>query len=174
MEPDPDFMKSSSDDEIGTINGNTIDPCYMVESHIFDKDRFGFCPIEDGEKEIDFVNLKVIDIFEAKQYSGQLCLTRYKLVFKPFDDEKKYEVMQVEEDLEDPNMTSMSNLTINNTYLELPEYKKRYFTIPVHLLYKVTFNYDKKNIHMAYIDIDTKDFRRIRFQLDDHNKAKEL
>jgi valyl-tRNA synthetase len=65
-------MNSSSDDEVDKINGNTIDPSYLVESHIFDKNRFGFCTIEDGEKEIDFVNVKVIDIFENKLYSGQL------------------------------------------------------------------------------------------------------
>ena len=51
---------------------------------------------------------------------------------------------------------------------------KRFFNIPVHMLYSVDFQHEKKNYDHTYICIETKDFRMIKFIITGHNRGKDL
>lgn len=97
----------------------------MVESHVFNTKALGFCKIEEGEKEIEFFeDIKVVDMSDNKLYTGQLMITRYKLVFKPFDTDNKYEFIPWEDELNLAAEGSMiSTLSINKNFLDLPVYK---------------------------------------------------
>jgi len=167
---------SYSDDENNDTHLNNLEGTDLLESHVFDPHRMNFCRIDPGEKEIDFVEVTAIDINENKLYSGNLMITRYKIVFKPFDSSKKY----LYTEFNAPNLTNegdasiCSNLTINKVYLDLPNYKKRFFTIPVHLLYWCNLTLNKKNSTEVYIDLETKDFRLIRLVVESQSKGYQL
>ena len=41
----------------------------------------------------------------------------------------------------------------------------RYFCIPVHMIFSISHQTDKKNPDIVYLDIFTKDFRNLKFQI---------
>lgn len=171
-----DEFSSNSGDTPHTVNGTGVNNDYLVESHVFDLHRKAFWKVEEGEKEIEFMRLKVVDVHENKLYSGDLMITRYKLVFKPFDAQREVEFTPFGEfdmtsDIERSLNSSSSN---GKTYIDLLSYKSRFFIIPVHMLYSVEVTMNKKNANEMYVDIETKDFRTIRFIVNDQNKGKEL
>lgn len=128
------------------MNGAGINNDYMIESHVFDLHRMAFCKVEEGEKEIEFMRLKVIDVHENRLYSGDLMITRYKLVFKPIDAQKEVEFTPFGEfDMTSDCEKSLNSSSSNGkTYLDLLSFKKRFFTIPVHMLYSVEVTMNKK------------------------------
>lgn len=167
---------SSSNSEDRAISPQFTPP-HLIESHVFDQKMLKFAKIEEGEKEIAFMDLQAVDINEAVNYTGHLMITRYKLVFKPFKLKSRPRLTTLDEYDMTTDDEPQKDTTLNIEeveYLDLPTYKRRFFTIPVHLLYSASFQLNKKNTNEAYVDIDTKDFRTIRFIVDNLEKATNL
>jgi len=144
----------------------------MLESHTFDQPLHGKFREEGGEKQIEeAIQLNAIDINEGKLYSGELVITRYKIVFNP-DESKNKEINPSYDDCSDSELSG--SLGDENFLPSIPEYKKRYFNIPVHMFYNVSFESEKKNIQKFYITVHTKDFREVRFIMTDYRKGKHL
>ena len=51
-----------------------------------------FCKFEIGEDEISFIKVQALDGNDNKKYEGNLMITRYKIVFRPFEENSKNEI----------------------------------------------------------------------------------
>lgn len=167
-----EFESSESDQDF-----SEIEPKHMVESFFVSQNLNKFCNLEDGEKQVDFWPVLIKDNGEENcKYQGDLIVTRYKIVFRPYSDEddstnpfNDYSSAN-DEDQSNPNFHEW----ITKSYMELPAYKSKYFTIPVHLLYSVEYYINKKNVAETFIDLETKDHRSMSIVLYDHERCRTL
>ena len=120
--PDNEFLSSNSEEE-PLDKGEIIDD-FMLESHAFDKPAKEFWFIEEGENQIgEILSLRAIDINEGKLYSGELLISRYKLVFKPFDETQNKIQASFSEEFSVNNYDGSSCALSNRKIYAIPEYK---------------------------------------------------
>ena len=59
----------------------------MVESYLVPQNTMSFWKLDEGEKQIDFCNVDAVNLNNNEKFCGELMVTRYKLVFRPYGDD---------------------------------------------------------------------------------------
>lgn len=145
----------------------------MIESYLVPQSTAGFWHFEEGENQIAFESVDAIDN-DGIRYKGDLIVTRYKLVFRQYDNYDSPDNPFTETIQNSELSLSSSMLLPHNSYADMPVHKARFFTVPVHLLYSVEIGINKKNVAETHIIWYTKDHRDFRFVLFNHDKWKNL
>ena len=98
----------------------------------------------------------MLDIVNTTFIEGKLKLTRYKLVFIP------YERVRVHSH---ENGSSKKKNDYEYVAKKLEPHRVRYFNIPLHMIYSVKDQWDKKHPELFFFDILTKDYRAYRVKI---------
>lgn len=121
---------------------------------------------DPSEDEIFAKDVQMLDLINTAYLEGKLILTRYKLIFRPYHKTK----VQV------PSVHDPSRYVIQDKYswLEQNKHRKNYYSIPVHMIYSVKEQVDKKNPEWCFIDILTKDYRGLRIRVVPNRVGQEI
>ena len=121
---------------------------------------------DPNEDEIFSKDVNVLDMINTTYLEGKLRLTRYKLVFHPYKRTKVQVPLK-----HNPEKTTFED---KFTIMRLPRHKAMYFSIPVHMIYSVKDQIDKKNPEYCFIDIATKDGRGMRIRVVPFREGREV
>lgn len=121
---------------------------------------------EKAEDEIFVKEVNVLDIVNTSYMDGKLRLTRYKLVFMPYERQKTQKKSK-----SDPSRSIIEDKFVP---MKLSKHKELYYNIPVHMLLSVKEYSDKKFPECCFIDISTKDFRGLRIKVVPYRDGAEI
>lgn len=87
------------------------------------------------EEEIFTRDVNLLDMTNNSIMEGRLILTRYRLVFQPYE--------RIKEQVPLPSNPARSTFTEKFVMKKLPKYRAQFFNVPIHLILSVKTQLDK-------------------------------